>query len=94
MVDLDALAVLNDLSKKPDKDVTQDMGFKPQSVLETSGRANRDLTLAEESMRETLRPRGEPVQSVSKQDSVTVKMFESYGLHDNRFVKLSSCLVP
>lgn len=85
MVDLDASAVLHDLGKLPEKEepAGDDLGLAPQSVTMTTAQG-RNLEELEESMRDALRPAQPTVERPFKQDSVTVRMFESHLPHHNR----------
>lgn len=85
MVDLDASAVLHDLGKLPEKEepLGDDLGLAPQSVTMTTAQG-RNLEELEESMRDALRPAQPTVERPFKQDSVTVRMFESHLPHHNR----------
>lgn len=85
MVDLDASAVLHDLGKLPEKEepAGDDLGLAPQSVTMTMAQG-RNLEELEESMRGALRPAQPTVERPFKQDSVTVRMFESHLPHHNR----------
>ena len=85
VVDLDASAVLHDLGKLPEKEeqVGDDLGPAPQSVTMTTAQG-RNLEELEESMRDALRPTQPSVERPFKQDSVTVRMFESHLPHHNR----------
>lgn len=85
VVDLDASAVLHDLGKLPEKEepAGDDLGLAPQSVTMTTAQG-RNLEELEESMRGALRPAQPTVERPFKQDSVTVRMFESHLPHHNR----------
>lgn len=86
-MDLDASAVLQDLGKLPEKEekAGDDLGLAPQSVTMTTANG-RNLEELEESMRVTLQPTQPVVERPFKQDSVTIRMFESHAPHHNRSV--------
>ena len=73
-MDLDASALLNVLHEKPGKEekVQNDLALQPTSMTLTSAREG--LEAMESTLREALEPK---VVRPFKQDSLTVKMFET-----------------